>query len=111
MPVKDTSKWFIRPHHLETLTEHPQSVKDDVLNTRYYSHYNQSYGKKEERNEAEEAVKTIEQHLETLRQQSYMLSMQRGTAGTEDERIEELREQMQRQAQEEYERFIHDKKR
>jgi hypothetical protein len=63
MPVKEDGKWFIRPHHLETLTEHPLSVKDDVLNTRYYSHYNQSYGKKEEKNEKEEAVKVIEQHL------------------------------------------------
>lgn len=53
LPAKDTAtKWFIRPHHLETLTEHPQSVKDDVLNTRYYSHYNQQHGKKVERNEA-----------------------------------------------------------
>lgn len=42
LPTKDSGKkWFIRPHHLETLTSHPQSVKDDVLNTRYYSHYNQ----------------------------------------------------------------------
>ena len=73
MPVKDTSKWFIRPHHLETLTEHPQSVKDDVLNTRYYSHYNQNYGKKEEKNEAEEAIKTIETHLQRLRQNQYMI--------------------------------------
>lgn len=41
MPTKEAGngKWFIRPHHLETLTKHPRSVKDDVLNTRYYSHY------------------------------------------------------------------------
>lgn len=73
LPAKDGTKWFIRPHHLETLTEHPLSVKDDVLNTRYYSHYNQKYGKKEERNEAEEAVRTIEQHLNYLKQQNYLL--------------------------------------
>jgi molybdopterin converting factor small subunit len=23
LPQKDAGKWFIRPHHLETLTEHP----------------------------------------------------------------------------------------
>lgn len=79
LPAKDAStKWFIRPHHLETLTEHPQSVKDDVLNTRYYSHYNQQYGKKIERNEAEEAIKTIEGHLDRLKQQRDQLLMQRG---------------------------------
>ena len=38
MPSKE-GKWFIRPHHVETLTMHPQSVKDDVLNTRYFSNY------------------------------------------------------------------------
>jgi len=111
MPQKDAGKWFIRPHHLETLTEHPQSIKDDVLNTRYYSHYNQQYGKKEEKNEAEEAIKTIEQHLAKLKHQSYMLSMQKGTAMTDEERLEELRERTKRQAQEEYEKFIHDKHR
>ena len=45
MPKKEESKWFIRPHHVESLTAHTQSMKDDVLNTRYISHYNQDYGK------------------------------------------------------------------
>jgi len=69
MPQKDggNGKWFIRPHHLETLTEHPLSIKDDVLNTRYYSHYNQTYGKKEERNEKAEAITKIESHLDELK--------------------------------------------
>lgn len=42
MPKKEdgNGKWFIRPHHLETLTKHPKSIQDDVLNTRYVSHYN-----------------------------------------------------------------------
>lgn len=31
--------WFVRPHHLETLTQHPKSIPDDVLNTRYVSNY------------------------------------------------------------------------
>lgn len=43
MPKKEdgNGKWFIRPHHLEALTKHPKSIQDDVLNTRYFSHYNQ----------------------------------------------------------------------
>jgi hypothetical protein len=55
MPKKETGngKWFIRPHHLETLTKHALSVKDDVLNTRYISHYDQTYGKKVEIDPAE----------------------------------------------------------
>lgn len=68
IPKKEAGKWFIRPHHLQTLTEHLQSIKDDILNTRYYSHYDLEYGKKVERNEAEESIKTIESYLETLKQ-------------------------------------------
>lgn len=56
-------KWFIRPHHLETLTQHPLSIKDDVLNTRYYSHYNQSYGVKEEKDHKQDAIDKLEEHL------------------------------------------------
>ena len=40
LPKKEEAKWFIRPHHVESLTAHTQSMKDDVLNTRYFSHYN-----------------------------------------------------------------------
>jgi hypothetical protein len=29
--------WFVRPHHIETLTEHPKSIKDNWLNPKYYS--------------------------------------------------------------------------
>ena len=69
MPKKDdgNGKWFIRPHHLETLTKHPKSIQDDVLNTRYVSHVNQQYGKKQEVNESELAIEKIEAHLEKLK--------------------------------------------
>ena len=68
MPKKESGngKWFIRPHHLETLTEHPLSIKDGVLNTRYFSHYDQEYGVKKEVNPSEEAITNIEEHLATL---------------------------------------------
>lgn len=70
MPTKEhgNGKWFIRPHHLETLTKHPLSVKDDVLNTRYISHYDQNYGKKEEVNINADAIENIENHLAQLKQ-------------------------------------------
>ncbi len=29
--------WFLRPHHIETLTENPQSIKDNILNSKYTS--------------------------------------------------------------------------
>ena len=33
--------WFLRPHHIETLTEHPASIKDNVLDTKYISRIRQ----------------------------------------------------------------------
>jgi hypothetical protein len=80
LPKKEAGngKWFIRPHHLETLTRHPLSVKDDVLNTRYISHYDDNYGKKKEVNASEEAIKDIENHLSTLKGQLNGLMLQRG---------------------------------
>lgn len=83
-----------------------------MLNTRYYSHYNQQYGKKEERNESEEAIKMIEGHLARLRQLNYELGMQNGIPIDQIENaIEDQRHQIQRQAQEEFERIISDKNR
>jgi hypothetical protein len=55
-----SNKWFIRPHHLESLTSHPLSIKDDVLNTRYFSHNNREFGVKKEVNKSEEAISKIE---------------------------------------------------
>ena len=35
IPEKD--KWYLRPHHVETLTENPLSKKDNVIHTEYQS--------------------------------------------------------------------------
>jgi len=29
--------WFLRPHHIESLTEHPRSIKDNLLETKFIS--------------------------------------------------------------------------
>jgi len=80
LPKKEdgNGKWFIRPHHLETLTKHPQSIRDDVLNTRYISNYNQEYGKEKAVSEAEQAIGKIESHLAELRGKMFTMMAQRG---------------------------------
>lgn len=90
MPTKESGggRWFIRPHHLETLTKHPLSVKDDVLNTRYYSHYNQEYGKPPVRNDNAEAIEYIEKHLSDLKQDQYNLMMKKNM---DPESLDEMR--------------------
>ena len=35
----EKDKWYLRPHHIETLTEHPNSLKDNLLDSNYYSFY------------------------------------------------------------------------
>lgn len=67
LPKEGDGKWFIRPHHVESLTRHPQSIKDDVLNTHYFSHYNQEHGKPVEKNDCEEAISYIEKSLKELK--------------------------------------------
>lgn len=35
--IPDNEKWYLRPHHVETLTENPLSKKDNVIHTEYQS--------------------------------------------------------------------------
>lgn len=74
----DDDKWFIRPHHIESLSGHPNSIRDDVLNTHYFSHIEQSYGKEPEVNESELAISEIEKMLTTLRNRQEHMYRQRG---------------------------------
>jgi vacuolar-type H+-ATPase subunit I/STV1 len=110
MPKKEdgAGKWFIRPHHLETLTQHPKSIQDDVLNTRYVSHYNQQHGKKEEVNESQLAIEKIEAHLEALKSKQYYMMTQ---LGEDPDDLEELKHKTEREGLRQYEAFIQDKKR
>jgi hypothetical protein len=83
-----------------------------VLNTRYYSHYDQKYGVEVKRNEAEEAIKTIEGHLAKLRGEFYTIAAQKGIPIDQIEaRIQEERYHLDRKAQEEFEKIISDKNR
>ena len=64
------------------------------------------------RNEAEEAIKTIEGHLMRLRGEFERMSMERGVdLGEIEDRIERQRYELERRAQEEFERLINDKNR
>ena len=112
LPKKESGNgnWFIRPHHLESLTKHPNSVKDDVLNTRYVSHYDQKYGVADEVHNSETAITKIETHLASLRSSMKMMLMQRGE---NPEVLEELagNTELERLGMAEYEKFIGDKKR
>ena len=66
----DKKKWYIRPHHIESLTNHANSIKDDFFNTRYISQINPLHvedWKTQEVNKKEEALGHIEKRLEQLK--------------------------------------------
>ena len=110
LPKKEDGdgKWFIRPHHLENLTQHPKSIKDDLLNTNYYSHYNLNYDKKPEENHAEDAIEKIEAHLAVLKQEMMSNMLQRGE---DPETLEIMQDNCARESMEAYDRFISDRTR
>lgn len=95
MPNKDEMAWFIRPHHVESLTGHFQSIKDDFLNTRYFSHYNQQYGKVKEFSVNEIAIEQIEKHLDTLKLKQKVLAQQRNI---NLDNLDEIKAKIQRPA-------------
>ena len=72
---KDASKWYVRPHHIESLTSHHNSIKDDVINTRYFSHYNSNFGKKQEIDEKGTCVDYIEKHIQALKVKQTVMAM------------------------------------
>ena len=104
----DDKKWFIRPHHVESLTNHFNSLRDDVLNTRYFSHYNRDKDKELSHNE--QAIEYIESHLEGLRSQANANTLDR-TDGEKDfeQEIEEMKKETHVEAYKEFQKFIKEK--
>lgn len=69
VPAKETGngKWFVRPHHVECLTRHVKSVNDDVLNTWYYSHYENPDDGNKKKPEVDEAIGGLESQLKEMK--------------------------------------------
>ena len=111
MPARDeknSKPWFIRPHHIESLTNHFNSLKDDVLNTRYFSNYNRE--KEEELTNNEKAIDYIENHLEQLRMKQNAMTLAK-TGGQKDfeQLIEEMQKKTSVEAYKGFQTFIKDK--
>ena len=78
---------------MESLTNHFNSLKDDVLNTRYFSNYNRE--KEKELTENERAIDYIERHLEQLRMKQNVMTLQRTNGEKDfDQYIEDLKKQL-----------------
>ena len=103
MPAKDETAWFIRPHHVESLTQHHNSIKDDFLNTRYFSHYNQTYGKETIKSHNEVAIDYIEKQIENLKLQQEELAAKKHINPSD---FGEDRAKVMREAQVKFDEFI-----
>ena len=75
---------------MESLTNHYNSVKDDILNTRYFSHYNMDHGKKNEVTNNENALYYIQRHVEQLKMKQTAMAFARGEDDPQ-EKIDELK--------------------
>ena len=100
--------WFIRPHHLESTTRHASSIRDDFLNTRYYTFYDRD--KHAEKTDKELALENIESQLAILKSQSQKLAAEKWGIN-HDDRIEELQPIVSKEALRAYEAFITDRQR
>ena len=79
LPQQDQElPWYIKPHHVESLTQHSSSIRDDFLNTRYYSLYNQDYGRTKQEVFSETAVDYIESQIDKLKLKQENLAPGRG---------------------------------
>lgn len=89
-----SNPWYVRPHHLETLTEHPYSLKDNVMDSNYYSYYSAlerdfkgGYLSQEETDarqaptETDNLISTLESQLQNLRSQLGSIEARRAESG------------------------------
>lgn len=68
----------MRPHHVETLTHHVSSIKDNVLNTRYYSHYEATDPNSLKKDETTETISCLESTMARLKDELMMYKMRSG---------------------------------
>lgn len=59
LPTNINKPFYIKPHHIESITNHHNSIKDEVLNTHYFSHHNKDFDKKKEVNDKEMCIELV----------------------------------------------------
>lgn len=107
LPAKDNQKFFIKPHHIESITNHHNSIKDEVLNTHYFSHHNKDFNAKKEVNDKELCIEYVEKHIQNLKMQQTTIAMQRGI----DMDAYDVKNKMElsRKVQEKFEKLVREK--
>lgn len=110
IPSKKDGKWFIRPHHIEKLTTHVKSIKDDVLNTNYYSHYHDETKNKVKNDDVTSAIQGLEAKINELRDHIKMTRMANGTWDPDEEELLETDPEINREARNRFEALMNEGK-
>jgi len=108
IPSKKDGKWFIRPHHVEKLTTHVKSIKDDVLNTQYYSHYHDESKNKTKQDDLVVAIDGLENKISEIKDYVKMVKMNNGTWDPDEEDIVYSDPELNKEARRRFEAFLYD---
>jgi hypothetical protein len=111
IPSKKQKNWFIRPHHVEKLTTHVKSIKDDVLNTQYYSHYYDESKNKSKKDDLVVAIDGLEDKIGQIKDYIKMVKMNNGTWDPDEEDILYSDPDLNKEARRRFENFLYDGKR
>jgi hypothetical protein len=109
-PSKKDGKWFIRPHHVEKLTTHVKSIKDDVLNTRYYSHYHDESKNVVKVDDVTSAIEGLEAKINQIRDHIKMTKMANGTWDPDEEELLKSDPEINREARSRFEALMNEGK-
>lgn len=111
VPDKKDKKWFIRPHHIEKLTTHVKSLKDDILNTQYYSNYVDESKNVSKKDETAEAIEGLEGRITEIKDYVRMMKMNNGTWDPDEEELIYTDPDLNKEAKRKFEEFLYDGKR
>lgn len=86
-------------------------MKDDILNTQYYSHYHDENKNKVKRDELHEAIDSLDSKVQQIKDYVRMVKMNNGTWDPDEEEEVYNDPELNKQARREFEKFLYDGKR
>lgn len=88
LPNKDSGKeenlqWYLRAHHIETVTEHPLSLKDNILDSKYLSYLEplekqlkpEEFIKEQKKANQQELIENLEGQISKLKKKNFLVNL------------------------------------
>jgi len=93
-----TKEWFVRPHHIETVTKNEKGIADDVMNTKYISYYSppdlQHPVTREE--QINEVISKLESNIDNLKKDFYVRMNKDKNGRKKYEELEKMQEEIKK---------------